>query len=429
MMMMTFSYSNIHPPPFFLAMDLHLCFDSLDRLKPHEQYLLYQLLHEKIQKRQRDPFQLFPAEVLHRILLLLPIAALGVLQLVSSRWKSTIDSISWKTVYIQQGWAWNPALKEPIDWAKMCKQRYMLEKNWKFGRYSMKLVSQHSDGIYCAFRHREHLFTGSRDRTIQCWTLDSDLNYIRSFIGHQASVLCVWANDHHLFSGSSDNTIIQWEIHTGVIKARYIGHSDSVLGIHVQDDLLVSCSTDQTIKLWDTHTSKIKKTLTGHTGGINAVRLAGNQVISASSDKTIKIWDVSNGDFINILGHNRGVVSLQVTVDRIISGSSGTLISLDGEIRIWTRGGDPITTIQAHTGLVRSLSASRHRFVSGSYDKSIRVWDLRTHNQVLHFLNTPQLPVVNVYLDDTIVVGCFVEFRGFAILNFTHGIDPEPFLL
>jgi F-box and WD-40 domain protein 1/11 len=307
-------------------MELHHFIDSLDELDPHEQHLLFQRLQERIQKRQMDPFLLFPAEILHKILLLLPIDALGMLKVVCSRWKSIIDSLSWKNVFLSQGWTLNPRLPEPSDWATMCEQRYMLEKNWKFGRYSMKLVGQHNDGIYCAYRFRDHLFTGSRDKTIRCWNLDGEFDFILTFIGHQASVLCLWANELHLFSGSSDNSIIQWDIHTGVIVRRYIGHSDSVLGIQVENHVLVSCSTDQKIKLWDTRTGSIQKTLSGHTGGINAVRLAGNQVISASSDKTIKMWDIQTGTFLNLLGHKRGVVSLQVTSDRIISGSSGNCI-------------------------------------------------------------------------------------------------------
>ena len=115
----------------------------------------------------------------------------------------------------------------------------------------------------------------------------------------------------------------------------------------------------------------------------------GKYLISGSADKTIRIWDWRNqvkddtrqlfeSLQVNVLeGHQDKVRSICITPDdtRIISGSN------DKTVRVWDReNGLNILTLQGHTDAVRTvcMSTTGDQIISGGQDCMIRLWDLDT---------------------------------------------------
>lgn len=97
-----------------------------------------------------------------------------------------------------------------------------------------------------------------------------------------------------------------------------------------------------------------------------------------------------------------------------------------------------------HTGLVRALHFDQDKIVSGSYDQSIRVWDIRTGAQLHHFEACHSSWVFDVMFDETkiiryaVVVGkkiavysLFFYFcstsqdQKIVIMDFAHGMDTQ----
>lgn len=77
-------------------------------------------------------------------------------------------------------------------------------------------------------------------------------------------------------------------------------------------------------------------------------------------------------------GHTEGISCVQFDDTRIVSGS------WDTSIKVWNiRTNTPwaVQTLSGHSGMVRCLHLDGNRLVSGSADKTIKVWDLsRQHN-------------------------------------------------
>ncbi|KAL5014674.1 hypothetical protein ScPMuIL_008944 [Solemya velum] len=74
-------------------------------------------------------------------------------------------------------------------------------------------------------------------------------------------------------------------------------------------------------------------------------------------------------------GHNQGISCVQFDDTRIVSGSH------DKTIKVWnirTNAQWSVQTLVGHSGTVRCLHLEGNRLVSGSTDKSIKVWDLST---------------------------------------------------
>jgi len=124
-----------------------------------------------------------------------------------------------------------------------------------------------------------------------------------------------------------------------------------------------------------------------HTGGVNAVATLPNErVVSASDDRTIKVWDLAgvihlitnNGGRVmkaqclhTLRGHRSSVLCVAALPrDRIVSGSR------DKTLRVWdVTEGLCLQTMRAHTGWVNCVGLLPDgRVVSGSRDKTLKVW-------------------------------------------------------
>ena len=72
-------------------------------------------------------------------------------------------------------------------------------------------------------------------------------------------------------------------------------------------------------------------------------------------------------------GHTTYVISAFAKDNLIISGS------VDKTIKIWDiNSGECLKTLEGHTNVVMSVFAKDNLIISGSYDKTIRIWDINS---------------------------------------------------
>ena len=119
---------------------------------------------------------------------------------------------------------------------------------------------------------------------------------------------------------------------------RFAGSSSS--GRFRQDGKVLVCADAETVKVFDSERGTQLRALKGHSSVVNATRFSAPhplRLVSAGNDKTVRLWDLT---------------------------SASTLATCEG-----------------HTDYVRCVSESSQGhgsiWASGSYDHTVRIWDVR----------------------------------------------------
>ena len=234
----------------------------------------------------------------------------------------------------------------------------------------IKVLSGHTNEVLSvAFSpDGQTLASGSVDQTVRLWNVvhtgasDSDL-CLKTLSGHTNGVRSVAfsPNGQTLASGSDDRTVRLWDVTT--ISAQSAvqclktlsGHNNWVWAVAFSPDgkALVSGSFDQTVRVWDVQTGQSLKTLSGHTSWVRAVAFSPNSCLlaSCSDDQTVQLWNIAP------LGKDKAV-------DR------DKLLDRDKNLK----------NLSGHTNTVRSVAfgPDGRTLVSGSFDRTVRVWDVQT---------------------------------------------------
>ena len=93
-------------------------------------------------------------------------------------------------------------------------------------------------------------------------------------------------------------------------------------------------------------------------------------ILTASDDATVKLWTAKNGLLKRtLLGHQGGVWALDCNTQYIVSGST------DRSLKIWNYDGVCLNDLVGHTSTVRCLKIVNQFIVSGSRDHTLRIWN------------------------------------------------------
>jgi F-box and WD-40 domain protein MET30 len=208
----------------------------------------------------------------------------------------------------------------------------MIERNWRSGRYSVRTLKGHTDGIMC-LQFSENLvhpsfpvlISVSGDRTARIWNLETGKE-LRVLRGHTRGVRCLQFDEMKLITGSMDRTLKIWNWRTGELIRTLEGHTAGIVCLHFNDEILASGSQDSNIKVWNFRSGECF-TLKGHEDWINAVQLWSapkqpNQqeppatfLFSASDDCTIRLWDLQTREcLMTYEGHVGQVQSIKLVM-------------------------------------------------------------------------------------------------------------------
>ena len=211
-----------------------------------------------------------------------------------------------------------------------------------------------------------------------------------------------------------------WDIRYDYQPIRRLRHHTSgVLDVCFDTKHIVSCSKDTTLCLWDRRTGEFLQSLSGHRGPVNAVQLRGNLVVSASGDGVAKLWNLTSGLCIKEFpSRDRGMACVEFSPDSrtILAGGNDQVV-----YQFDTNTGELVRELQGHKNLVRSLhlDSANGRIISGSYDASVRAYDLHSGETIIDFNSWTTSWILSAKADYRRIIATSQDSRV-VIMDFGH---------
>ncbi|KIJ69216.1 hypothetical protein HYDPIDRAFT_80269 [Hydnomerulius pinastri MD-312] len=315
----------------------------------------------------RDFLTLLPPELVSHVLSFLPYSTLARASRVSRSWRAIIDS-------------------DPVLWRDLLKSTKIwfggdTERAFARSIYARRQLEAPKIPPTLPLPHPYKMLFKSRHLTRTRWVTNDNPKH-HTFPAHGSSVVtCLLLSRGRIISASDDHSIHVYSPVTGELLQALDGHDGGVWALAASKDTLVSGSTDRTVRIWNLATGRCTHVFAGHTS-------------------TVRCLAIVKPEWIEIEGEG-GVISREKWPKRsmIVTGSR------DHSLRVWTlpRPGDPEYRwlgaddadvelseedvdenpyhklhLEGHDHAVRALAARGRTLVSGSYDCTVRIWDIVT---------------------------------------------------
>ncbi|KAF7325383.1 WD40 repeat-like protein [Mycena venus] len=368
----------------------------------------------------RDFLTLLPPELASHILSFLPFPALARASRVSKSWRSLIDADPLPSC--------EPTAASPYPHKSLFQSRYLTHTRW-----SSSTSPTH-----------------------------------RSFPAHGSSVVtCLILSRGRVISASDDHSIHVYDPLAGELRLALQGHEGGVWALAATRDILVSGSTDRAVRIWDLASGRCTHVFGGHTSTVRCLAIVQPEwvemedgrrekwpkralIVTGSRDHTLRVWtlprsgdagyscfdegdpdDADDNPYHRLFleGHDHAVRALAARGRTLVSGS------YDCTVRVW----DLVTgackwILVGHTQKVYSvvLDPPRHQACSGSMDGTVRIWDLKTgrcahtltgHTSLVGLLGLSPRTLVSAAADSTLRVWDPRHWRAPAHARGTHGRD------
>ncbi|MBC7773412.1 MAG: protein kinase, partial [Pyrinomonadaceae bacterium] len=193
-----------------------------------------------------------------------------------------------------------------------------------------------------------------------------------------------------LFSAGKGGSIVAWDPRTGLEIERRKGHAGDVYKIAVSPATghIASAGSDHTILMWPADPSQPPTKLEGHTDSVLGLAWFGDgsRLVSGSADGTVRVWNAATGTCQRTLkigdGRDAQVHSLA------LADADSVLIcgTASGRAEVWdTARWEHLGALSGHKGVIHCIGTSPDgtRVATGSFDTTVRVWDIRTRSELL----------------------------------------------
>ncbi len=391
-----------------------------------------------------------PNEISEIIFLDLPITTLFICRRVSKSWKQIVEKDDiWRSKFQDQKyWKYYHDELETDSWYELYKELYLLESNWKNGKFTKHKLSGHFAETQCVKFFKNWIITGSKDCTIRIWDNEtfhclrilgkpnienlreelSEMEEVGSTINedikfHLVEVNCIDINDKYLVSGSCDGSCIIWELPDFKSIDRLIISSQRSLGINdiaLYNDYIVGCNDDY-IEIWKSSLDNLDQLQFNlqhrlHGGGYGSDIRINNGILYSRRYYTVTTWNIETGQIIQEYRFD--------LISRVRVNDQYLIVGLSNKV----------TVLDLHTNKENTLSDKpvydlcviNNKIISVDDDCTIKIWNLKDLKLLKEFKDSKHRklnlwPVFSISADSKRLAAFTME-GDIVIYDFTENL-------
>jgi WD40 repeat protein len=205
--------------------------------------------------------------------------------------------------------------------------------------------------------------------------------------GHEGAISAMFfiGDKNKILSCSWDNTTRLWD-NKGSEEPVILKHGSEVKSLAVTPDQGKGAagSRDGEVKVFSLNTLKSMRNLQAHGTDITGLAFLkeGTKLVTSSLDGECKIWDLSSYEVelkVNQTHGNIRAITTSADSSKLVIGlRSGKILVIDPE------NPTSIDELVGHSDIISTLSidSTGERLVSGSWDRTIRMWSLNSLKEI-----------------------------------------------
>ena len=285
----------------------------------------------------------------------------------------------------------------------------------------------------CASDDGKYLAIAGDDHVIRLYEFSSQKT-VRELVGHLDWIqsLVFSADSRLLYSAGNDGRVLRWEYDTPVAPVEIVKLPFAVrsLSLSSERQLLAIGGFSDDVKIWDLTKNTWLYQLKCECGDQRCVRFSpdGDKLLCGGRDGGIRVWDVATGELIidkhlhksriftaafstdgsiiTSAGEDRHLIRFdlrtnEVKLDRelattklmsmcLINDQLVAVAGSDNSIRLYdVMVDDVIAKLNGHFGTVAIMCPCGELLASGSFDTSVRIWDLEAEVRHQEKLSMP----------------------------------------
>ncbi|KJE97796.1 hypothetical protein CAOG_07894 [Capsaspora owczarzaki ATCC 30864] len=284
-------------------------------------------------------------------------------------------------------------------WRTTMRRRWQTHQRWRRGEFNLFTFPVSSNPFTISF-DLDQVISGYDTGDVIVAKLPRG-QALPTFKGHTMSIRSLRFVGDVLVTGSEDNTLRIWSIASASCLHVLEAHTSMVACVRFGNDgIFCSGSWDQTVKVWNTEGQMLCNL--NLEAPVNAVYLLGHSLATHHTE-LIQIYTLSS-DYSSaslhstMVGHLDEVLCLQMDEENVVSGS------MDKTIRVWRRSDSScLSTLKGHSRPISCLQFNRDRIVSGDWNGSLRVWDFATFTP-LYILIESGPSISDLQFNDSVIM-------------------------
>jgi WD40 repeat protein len=240
------------------------------------------------------------------------------------------------------------------------------------------------------------LVTGSHDKSLRVWDLDTGEQVGEPLLGHDVQVTRIAASPdgRWIVSGGHNGSILVWEVSTDKAELKRVpvsfkGHGATVMSVVFAPDskTFASASSDQMVCVRKRETGEIVfGPLKMGSSALSVSYSPDGTKLAVGTDQHIIIWNLKTGKELLKIEQRAWRVAFTPDGHRLVSGNYKDIRISDATT------GDIIKQFDAHTDesfLSLAIAPNGTKFATASFDKTTRFFDLTTFKQIGEPLEHP----------------------------------------